>query len=170
MAPRRDQENWQEDRLTIFLTAAATKGAQRNKGPNHGIQVVDPLLSPTPPYWLWPVLKSYESPASGEPSHWEIRDKLRRGGYHQIEVSVQNLDSGQPWDITFDLLAVDNQNHREENLGTSQLNPNTVTHNPNGTIRIDQSTGLVHDTLPVWVKYHDEAAEQRAVSNASSNQ
>jgi hypothetical protein len=42
----------------IFLTAAATKGAQRNKGPDHGIQVVDPLLSPSPPYWLWPVLKS----------------------------------------------------------------------------------------------------------------
>jgi hypothetical protein len=58
MASRRDQENWQEDRLMIFLTAAATKGAQRNKGPDHGIQVVDPLLSPYPPYWLWPVLKS----------------------------------------------------------------------------------------------------------------
>jgi hypothetical protein len=42
----------------IFLTAAATKGAQRNKGPDHKIQVVDPLLSPYPPYWLWPVLKS----------------------------------------------------------------------------------------------------------------
>jgi hypothetical protein len=33
MASRRDQENWQEDRLMIFLTATATKGAQRNKGP-----------------------------------------------------------------------------------------------------------------------------------------
>ena len=31
----------------IFLTAAATKGAQRNKGPDHGIQVVDPY-SPFP--------------------------------------------------------------------------------------------------------------------------
>jgi hypothetical protein len=113
---------------------------------------------------------AYESPASGVTSHWEIRDKLRRSGHHQIEVSVQNLDSGQPWDITFELVAVDNQNHREENLGTSQLNPNTVARNPNGTIRIDQSTGVVHDTLPVWVKYHNEAAEQRAVSNASSNQ
>jgi hypothetical protein len=58
MASRRDQENWQEDRLMIFLTAAATKGAQRNKGPDHGIQVVDPPPSPSPPYWLWPVLKS----------------------------------------------------------------------------------------------------------------
>jgi hypothetical protein len=47
MASRRDQENWQEDRLMIFLTAAATKGAQQNKGPDHGIQVVDPY-SPLP--------------------------------------------------------------------------------------------------------------------------
>lgn len=81
---------------------------------------------------------AYETPEVDK-REWNLRDILRRGGYHEIHISVEPVREDQPWELTATLTKVATTG--EEQLKTFQFSPKMP------------EQARKHDFFTLWVKY-----------------